>query len=74
MCLYCKSEKLLISGDTLFCESVGRCDLASGNEKLLAKSINERLFCLPDDTVVCPGHGDDTTIGHEKKNNPYIIG
>lgn len=74
MCIYCESEKLLISGDTLFLESVGRCDLASGNEKLLINSIKEKLFCLPDDTVVCPGHGDDTTIIHEIKNNPYIIG
>lgn len=73
MCLYCKSQNLLISGDTLFFESVGRCDLATGSESFLIRSIKDKLFSLPDDTTVLPGHGDNTTIGHEKKNNPYIF-
>ncbi len=73
MCLYCEKESLLISGDTLFFESVGRCDLDTGNERVLAKSIKEKLFSLPDDTIVFPGHGENTTIGHEKTNNPYIF-
>lgn len=73
MCLYCKSENILISGDTLFFESVGRCDLATGNEKQLTASIKEKLFSLPDDTKVLPGHGENTTIAHEKENNPYIF-
>lgn len=72
MCLYCESEKILISGDTLFLESVGRCDLATGNEEDIIKSIKTKLFILPEDVIVMPGHGEITTIGHEKKNNPYI--
>lgn len=73
MCLYCKGENLLISGDTLFYTSVGRCDLATGNEQSLIKSIKEKLFVLPDETNVLPGHGDDTTIGFERVNNPFIF-
>lgn len=72
MCLYCKGENLLISGDTLFYASVGRCDLATGNEKILIKSIKEKLFILPDNTAVLPGHGEDTSIGFERVNNPFI--
>ena len=72
MCLYCKGENLLISGDTLFYSSVGRCDLATGNEKTLVKSIKEKIFILPDDTVVLPGHGENTSIGFERVNNPFI--
>ncbi len=72
MCLYCKGENLLISGDTLFYSSVGRCDLATGNEETLIKSIKEKLFILPDDTVVLPGHGENTSIGFERVNNPFI--
>lgn len=72
MCLYCKGENLLISGDTLFYSSVGRCDLATGDEKTLIKSIKEKLFILPDDTVVLPGHGENTSIGFERVNNPFI--
>ena len=73
MCLYCKGENLLISGDTLFYSSVGRCDLATGNQQTIIKSIKEKLFVLPDDTLVLPGHGQDTTIGFEKVNNPFIF-
>ena len=72
MCLYCKAKSLLISGDTLFYASVGRCDLATGDEQKLIKSIKEKLFALPDDTLVLPGHGEDTSIGFEKANNPFI--
>ncbi len=73
MCLYCEKEKMLISGDTLFFASVGRCDLATGNEKELIKSIKTKLLVLPDDVAVLPGHGENTTIGYEKINNPYIF-
>lgn len=72
MCLYCKGENLLISGDTLFYASVGRCDLATGDEKALIKSIKEKLFTLPDVTTVLPGHGEDTSIGFERVNNPFV--
>ncbi len=73
MCLYCESEKLLVSGDTLFYTGVGRCDLATGNQAELVKSIKNKLFTLPEDVVVLPGHGDNTTIGFEKENNPFIF-
>lgn len=72
MCLYCEKEKVLVSGDTLFYSSVGRCDLATGDESQLIKSIKEKLFILPDDVLVLSGHGEDTSIGFEKTNNPFI--
>ncbi len=70
--LYCKAQNFVISGDVLFLESIGRTDLPSGNHPQLLKSIQEQLFALPDDTIVYSGHGPATTIGHEKKHNPYI--
>lgn len=63
---------LLLSGDTLFRESVGRTDLWGTSFEELAKSVRERLFALPDDTVVVPGHGPGTTIGHERERNPFV--
>ena len=72
MCLYCEKEKVLVSGDTLFYSSVGRCDLATGDENQIIKSIKEKLFILPDDVLVLSGHGEDTSIGFEKTNNPFI--
>ena len=63
---------LLIGGDVLFRESVGRVDLPGGNEAQLLHSIRKKLFLLPDDTHVCTGHGGDTTIGHEKRHNPFV--
>jgi len=70
--LYCKAQQFVISGDVLFFEGIGRTDLPSGNHQQLIKSIQEQLFTLPDDTIVYSGHGPATTIGHEKKHNPYI--
>lgn len=72
MCLYCRAKNLLISGDTLFYTNVGKCDLATGNGEALIKSIKEKLFILPDNTVVLPGHGKSTSIAFEKTNNPFI--
>lgn len=72
VCYYFEEEKVLISGDTLFLESVGRTDLPTGNMHTLLESINNKLMTLPDDVVVYPGHGDKTTIGHEKAHNPYV--
>ena len=66
-----KSEKICVGGDVLFDGSIGRTDLPGGNFDILIKSIQEQLFNLPDDTVVYPGHGPTTTIGQEKKDNPF---
>lgn len=72
VCFYIKSENLLFSGDTLFCESVGRTDFPKGSMSQLVHSVQEKLFPLPNDTKVLPGHGEWTTIGHEKQYNPFL--
>jgi glyoxylase-like metal-dependent hydrolase (beta-lactamase superfamily II) len=72
-CYYFEEDGILISGDTLFDESIGRTDFPTGSTSELIRSVKERLFCLPDETVVYPGHGELTTIGHEKQYNPFII-
>mgnify|MGYP001526576468 FL=1 len=69
---YCKEENCLFSGDVLFQGSIGRADLTGGNFDELREHICSRLFVLPGDTTVYPGHGDPTTIGIEKKNNPFF--
>lgn len=71
-CYYFEEDGILISGDTLFQESVGRTDLATGSMSALIRSVRERLFVLPDDVKVYPGHGETTDIGHEKKYNPFL--
>lgn len=71
-CYYFESDKILISGDTLFQESVGRTDLPTGSMSMLVRSAKERLLSLPEDVKVYPGHGDSTTIGHEKKYNAFL--
>ncbi len=70
-CYYLPGEGVLFSGDTLFCCSVGRTDFPTGSGALLHDSIHRRLFALPDGTRVLPGHNEETTIGYEKKYNPY---
>jgi len=65
-------ESNLVAGDTLFRDSVGRTDLPGGNTRQILSSIKTRLFELPDETVVIPGHGPNTTIGREKESNPFL--
>ncbi len=69
---YCEKQQFLIAGDVLFRESIGRTDLPGGDHQTLLNSIREQLFVLPDEVVVYPGHGMPTTIGHEKRNNPFL--
>lgn len=70
-CYYFEEAGILAAGDTLFAESVGRTDFPTGSMGTLVRSIKEKLFTLPEDTRVYPGHGESTTIGHEKKYNPF---
>jgi hydroxyacylglutathione hydrolase len=72
ICFYCSEQNFLIGGDVLFRESIGRTDLPGGNHQQLLNSIQKQLFVLPDETIVYPGHGPETTIGHEKKYNPFL--
>jgi glyoxylase-like metal-dependent hydrolase (beta-lactamase superfamily II) len=72
VCLYFPAEKKLIAGDTLFAGSIGRTDLPGGSFEKIIESLHEKLLPLPDDTVVTPGHGPQTTIGEERENNPFL--
>ena len=72
LAFYCAEDKFVISGDALFKNSVGRSDLPGGNHEQLIKSIKENLLALPEDTIVYSGHGPVTTIGDERRNNPYL--
>ncbi len=71
-CYYIPAENVLISGDTLFRASVGRTDLPTGSMGDLVRSVREKLFVLPEETKVYPGHMEETTIGYEKKYNPFV--
>jgi glyoxylase-like metal-dependent hydrolase (beta-lactamase superfamily II) len=73
VCLVNHAERYVIAGDVLFRESIGRTDLPTGNFDTLYQSISTKLFSLPDDYLVYPGHGPETTIGYEKQNNPFLI-
>lgn len=74
ICLVNHENRFVISGDVLFNGSIGRTDLPTGDFDLLAKSIREKLYTLPDNFVVHPGHGPATTIGEEKTGNPFVTG
>ena len=74
ICLHFVPLKLLIAGDTLFAGSIGRTDLPGGNYDQIIESIKKRLMALPDETRVLPGHGPVTTIGEERRSNPFLTG
>jgi len=71
-CYYFLGHRILISGDTLFRENIGRSDLPTGNGQVLVQSILEKLMILEDQVIVYPGHGRQTTIGYERENNYYL--
>ena len=70
--LWIPSERKLLAGDTLFRGSIGRTDLPGGDGRQILRSIRDRLLPLPPETVVIPGHGENTTIGEEKESNPFL--
>ena len=72
--LWIPAEKKLLAGDTLFRDSIGRTDLPGGNGRLILRSIRDKYFPLPDETVVIPGHGESTTLGREKEFNYFLQG
>ena len=72
MCIFVEEAKALFSGDTLFRQSIGRTDFPGGSYKEIMDSIRKKLFLLPDDTNVFPGHMGTTSIGFEKENNPFV--
>ena len=72
VCLYLPQQLVLLAGDTLFAGSVGRTDLPGGDTRQLIDSIQTQILTLPDDVIVYPGHGEPTTIGFEKENNPFL--
>src|SRR5437588_1016624 len=72
ICLYFPQEKRLIAGDTLFAGSIGRTDLPGGSMEKIMRSLHTQVLALPDDTEVIPGHGPATTIGEERKTNPFL--
>jgi hydroxyacylglutathione hydrolase len=72
--LWMPAEGKLVAGDTLFRDSIGRTDLPGGDGRQILRSIHDKLMPLPDDTVVVPGHGPNTTIGREKRFNPFLEG
>lgn len=72
ICLYSGEEDILFAGDTLFAGSIGRTDFPGGSHEELIEMIRQKLLILPDRTAVYTGHGPETTIGNEKKNNPFV--
>ena len=71
-CYYLPEEGILFSGDTLFYRSIGNTEFPGGSMSVLANSIREKLYVLPEETVVYAGHGEETDIGSEKRENPYV--
>ena len=72
LCFYSESDRLLVAGDVLFAGSIGRSDLPGGNGRVLVEDICQKLMILPEEVKVIPGHGPETTIGYEKRYNPFL--
>lgn len=72
LCYYNREQGVLIGGDVLFRNSIGRTDLPGGNHEQLLMSIRQHVYTLPDETMVYPGHGPETTVGYEKSTNPFV--
>lgn len=73
LCFYSKEDNFIIAGDVLFFQSIGRTDLPGGDYDTLINSIKTNLWSLPDETKVYNGHGQETFIGYEKENNPFLV-
>ncbi|MFP6900003.1 MAG: MBL fold metallo-hydrolase, partial [Opitutales bacterium] len=71
---YFESDKLALVGDAVFAGSIGRTDLPGGDFEVLAKAIRERIYTLPDEVALLPGHGPSTSVGREKATNPFVPG
>lgn len=71
-CLYFEKEEICFTGDVLFREGIGRTDLWGGNYDTLTDSIKNKLYLLPENVKIFPGHGQESTIGYEKRNNPFV--
>ena len=71
-CIHFPEAKIIFTGDVLFQDSIGRTDLWEGNYDTLMNSIKSKLLVLPDETIIYPGHGEKSNIGHEKLNNPFL--
>ncbi len=69
---YCQTIDVLFCGDVIFRDGVGRTDLEGGDQETLIRSIREKVFSLPDETRLLPGHGPESTVGHERDNNPFL--
>lgn len=72
ICFYCEAQQFVVSGDVLFRLSIGRTDLPGGDFDTLVHSIRTTMYSLPDSTTVYPGHGESTSVGYEKKHNPFV--
>jgi hydroxyacylglutathione hydrolase len=72
LCFYSARDEMLFDGDVLFARSIGRTDFPEGDHSLLIRGIREKILTLPDKTMVLPGHGPQTTIGEERRNNPFL--
>ena len=69
---YIEEEKVCFVGDVIFAQSIGRADLPGGDFATLERSIQKKVYILPEETEICPGHGPDTTVGEERRSNPFV--